>query len=803
MKRSHPRPKFSTRSAQLRNRLLAIFARPLQYFSARTRFMIATGVMVLITTLVITQTGPSISIKGYKERDIARSTVVSPEDIVYEDPHETERRRNLAMSIVSPVFRFDPARTENIEQYFRSIWKDLFTSSSQSPNKTNNQTSNENSSNQPTSIPSYDKRKLAQVLSHHRSSSDLDHLITILRDVTSSYIYEDKEAGHLKSEIILINSRTGIHSKLSTLQNSIVSISQAQRKLRDRISTLTNWTNEEREALASILIPLISANLAFDQQATDTLRKEAAQAIESAIVTLKRNQVIIREGEVVTPQVLSQFKAINSHIQPQRYLHHFVGFFLIISALFWAVWQFTERRRSFNSIVLHKQKAFLLVCSAVVVETVLMRVGFVVSESLAQRMTHPLDDPMLWSFAIPFASAALLVAMLVDSQLGFITGIITALIAGIITPVGLGPHSILMSLYAMTSASTAIYGINRYRERQSVTLAGLFDAGVNAIMAIAVILAAQQPLNLNTILLAIGFGILGGMLTTIFTAGGLPINEAAFEILTDVKLLELSNADLPVLGQLALRAPGTNQHSHGVGQLAEEASRAVGANPLLARIGALYHDIGKLAAPEMFIENQQNDNPHDRLRPSNSARIIISHVTYGLKLAKELGLPKQIADFIPQHHGTRALHYFLRKAQDQAAPGEVIDENEFRYPGPKPQFKEAAIMMLADACEAAARSLTYPDPENIRTIVNKIFDAILSDGQLDECDLNLRELKVIKESMISSLTAIHHLRIDYPGFNPPQTPRPVGPLPDAALDTEEHGFNKSQKSPTPLKKAVK
>ena len=162
-----------------------------------------------------------------------------------------------------------------------------------------------------------------------------------------------------------------------------------------------------------------------------------------------------------------------------------------------------------------------------------------------------------------------------------------------------------------------------------------------------------------------------------FTAGGLPINESLFGILTDVKLLELSNADLPVLGQLALRAPGTNQHSHAVGQLAEDACRAVGANPLLARIGALYHDIGKLAAPEYFVENQQGDNPHDRLRPYQSAKIITSHVTYGSRLAKEIGLPEKIADFIPQHHGTRTLHYFLRKAQAQAKPGENVDEVTF------------------------------------------------------------------------------------------------------------------------------
>ena len=206
-----------------------------------------------------------------------------------------------------------------------------------------------------------------------------------------------------------------------------------------------------------------------------------------------------------------------------------------------------------------------------------------------------------------------------------------------------------------------------------------------------------------------------------------------------------------------------------LGQLAEEACRVVGGNGLLARIGALYHDIGKTAAPEHFVENQMTKNPHDRLKPTQSAKIIISHVTYGVKLAKEMGLPPRIVDFIPQHHGTRTRHYFLKKAQAEARDPSEISENDFRYPGPKPQFKEAAIMMMADSCEAAARSLAEPNPENIRFIVTKIIDAILADDQLGECDLTLRELTQIRESMIKSLVAIYHSRVDYPGYVPPSS----------------------------------
>lgn len=522
---------------------------------------------------------------------------------------------------------------------------------------------------------------------------------------------------------------------------------------------------------------------AVDEHATQAARAVSPDAPPSLVV-LKRNQVVARSGDTVTTKMLAQFDAISKYSDTGRRPQHFIGLLLIVAALYFGAWKFIEHRSLTSTLSLSKGRAFTLVASAILIQVVLLRSGAILAETLAaQSVVAPWNDATLWSLAIPFAVATLLVALLMDGPLALTAATITALFAGLVSPNG-----VLMACYAMVSSSAAIYGIGRYSERQSVTLAGLFVAGINSAAALALILAAQQPLTLGTILMAVGCGLLGGLFTTIFTAGALPVSESLFGILTDVKLLELSNADLPVLGQLALRAPGTNQHSHAVGQLTEEACRSIGANALLARIGALYHDIGKLAAPDMFVENQTGTNPHDRLRPSSSAKIITSHVTYGLKLAKEIGLPAKIAAFIPQHHGTRTLHYFLRKAQAQAIHGDQVNEAEFRYPGPRPQFKESAIMMLADSCEAAARSLARPDPENIRSIVSKIFDAIVSDGQLDECDLSLRELTTIKESMIASLVAIYHARIDYPGFNPPPLTGALPPLPPADLDTEERGI---------------
>ncbi len=434
---------------------------------------------------------------------------------------------------------------------------------------------------------------------------------------------------------------------------------------------------------------------------------------------------------------------------------------VVVLASYFVLWRFVKARAAAVDLSISQRRTFALVGSAIVFETAVIRLGFLVAAGLAAQSTQaPLNDPSVWALTIPFAAASLLVTMLLNRQLGLITGLIASIFAGL-----LAPNPTQAVIYALISCSAAVYGIKRYRERQSVTLAGLVVAGVNCVTALTLIVFAPQPLTLIGTIVAASCAIGGGLLTIIFAAGGVPINESLFGVLTDIRLLELSNADLPVLSQLALRAPGTNQHSHAVGQLAEDASRAIGANALLARIGSLYHDIGKVAAPDHFVENQTGRNPHDRLRPVQSAKIITSHVTYGLKLAKEIGLPKRVADFIPQHHGTRTLHFFLQKAEEQAGGGEKINESEFRYPGPKPQFKEAAILMLADSAEAAARSLAHPDPDSVRAIVVRIFDAIITDGQLDESNLTLRELTLIRETLIHSLNALYHARIDYPGFN--------------------------------------
>lgn len=266
----------------------------------------------------------------------------------------------------------------------------------------------------------------------------------------------------------------------------------------------------------------------------------------------------------------------------------------------------------------------------------------------------------------------------------------------------------------------------------------------------------------GTLLAFLGGAVGAGLLVSFL----LPVLERLFGVLTDVRLLELSDANHPLLRELSERAPGTWTHSQSVGALAEEAARAVGANPLFCRVAALYHDVGKVKKPEYYVENQRGANPHDRLAPSMSALVIAAHVKDGIRLAREAGIPEQIVDVIPQHHGTRLMTYFYEKAKRLAEPGDPPPkEEDFRYPGPKPQTREAAIFMLADGVEAAARTAEDANPGRLREVIRQLTSVIVLDGQFDQCNLTFSDLERIQGAMLRTLVSTRHQRVHYPGFD--------------------------------------
>lgn len=732
---------------------------PFRKMSATQRFWSGFALLCLITTLLIHNPFWRAGEQIYRERDIARESIISPADIYFVDEAETERLRQAAREKVRPTFAFEPRRADEAVQNFRSAWESLGRKSKISGGRANSDGRIE------AEWPGSGGPELGKVFTAREfSANELEAVTRVIRENASGDIYGDQDRQYLESEISIVDRQKPMDSRQVTKPIlTMTPLSEARENLRRGLGRITSLSAREIDAFYAAAEQTIQPSVIYDAAATENARNSAAEGVAPVTVALKRTQKIADEGDIITPQMLSQIAAVRNYSSSTRQLNRFFGLLVMISALFWGAWKFIEHRGPAPRLALSERNTFGLFGSVVLAQTLIVSLFFRIAEFTAsQNVRAPLSDPSLWAFAIPFAFGSLLMTLLADRRTALFTGIFNAVIAGLLAPRGLE-----FAIFAVIASSVAVYGIGRYRSRQTVSKAGALVSVSSSLLSIAVIAYTQQPIILNTIALAVLCGLASGVITAAVTAVFLPLFESLFGILTDVKLLELSNADLPALGQLALRAPGTNQHSHAVGQLAEEACRVVGGSALLTRIGALYHDIGKTAAPEHFIENQTGRNPHDRLKPAQSAKIIISHVTYGIKLGREMGLPQRIIDFIPQHHGTRTLHYFLKKAEAQAKPDEHISENDFRYPGPKPQFREAAIMMIADSCEAAARSLAEPTPENIRFIVTRIVDAIVADDQLDECDLTLRELTQIREAMIRSLVAIYHSRVDYPGYVPP------------------------------------
>ena len=739
--------------------LFSLIAKPLTKLSDEQQFGLGFVALCLLTTLLIYNplwraSGESV----YQKGDIAREGITSPADIQFNDPEESERLKAEAKDAVRPMFRYESNKADQAVQSFKSSWEKLQRHGDRKV-AANADTKGE------THWTGAGGAEVGKILAARNfSRNELDAVESGLRQSSDGFIYDDEEKQYFQGEVFVFDrSKPNLQSTVKMPESNWTALSTAREEFKTRIAAIKSLSQKEADAFYTAGEILIEPSISYDSVTTETARASAAANMQPRTIILKRGQKIVDEGGVITADVLAQIAAVRSYASSTRQVNRFAGILLFVTALFWIAWKFVQHRGVLPRLALSARKTYALLGFVVVVQTAMMTVFFRLAEFTAvQNVKAPMNDAMLWSFAIPFATGSLLMTLLADRPTALFTGMLTAIIAGI-----QGPRGLEFTVYAAIASSIAVYGIGRYRNRQTVTIAGCLIGGASAVLTIAVLAFTQQPFVLNSILLSIACGLASGIITAAVTSVLLPVCESLFGILTDVKLLELSNADLPVLGQLALRAPGTNQHSHAVGQLAEEACRVVGGNGLLARIGALYHDIGKTAAPEHFVENQSGKNPHDKLKPAQSAKIIIAHVNYGVKLAREMGLPQRIIDFIPQHHGTRTLHYFLKKAQAQARSDEEISENEFRYPGPRPQFKEAAIMMIADSCEAAARSLAEPTPENIRFIVTKIIDAILADDQLGECDLTLRELTQIRESMIKSLVAIYHSRVDYPGYVPP------------------------------------
>ena len=352
--------------------------------------------------------------------------------------------------------------------------------------------------------------------------------------------------------------------------------------------------------------------------------------------------------------------------------------------------------------------------------------------------------------------------------------------------IGMFSGNIYLAAYTLMSSAGAIYHLQNCRDRTALVRAGLWIGAVNATAALALdLLGASEP-RVLLVMFDVFCGFVSGVLAAMVASILLPLFEWLFEITTNIKLLELSDLNLPLLKQLAERAPGTYHHSIMVGLLAEAGAEAIGGDALFARVACYYHDIGKSVRPTYFIENQTYmDNRHDRLSPKMCSIVLANHVKQGIELARQHKLPPRIIAIIPQHHGTGLMKYFYYKARKAADDSDSKAlEQEFRYPGPKPQTKEAAIIMIADSVEAAARTVQEPTPTKLRNMIDMIITRIRDDGQLDECDITLRELKIVAESFVKAVMGIHHHRIAYPGYDFNRSGTPAASVPNRAADAQ-------------------
>jgi len=361
--------------------------------------------------------------------------------------------------------------------------------------------------------------------------------------------------------------------------------------------------------------------------------------------------------------------------------------------------------------------------------------------------------------SIVYAAPAAAGAMLVCIFLGFDIALPFSLVASVCVALLFG-NRIEIFVYFLISSTMGAYWVQHCRERKVFIIAGLKLGLLNMLLATAASIYFADYNGFKLVgdwLMAFS----GGIASAIVAVGVAPLWEMAFGYTTDITLLELANLDRPTLRRLMLEAPGTYHHSVIVGSLVEAAAAEIGANPLLAKVCGYYHDIGKVRKPLYFIENQSGGkNKHDKLAPSMSSLILIAHIKDGIEIARKDKLGQVIIDTIRQHHGTSLISYFYIKAQ-QLKGVEAVKEDDYRYPGPRPQTKEAGLVMLADVVEAASRTLENPTPARIQGIVQHLVNKIFSDGQLDHCELTLKDLHSIAKSFIKILTGIHHHRIEY------------------------------------------
>lgn len=511
---------------------------------------------------------------------------------------------------------------------------------------------------------------------------------------------------------------------------------QKAKDLADEEVANYNLDRDLEDTLKSIVYSQINANLFIDTEKMEENIKEAEKNVEKEII--KKNQIIVKEGEPVTErqiELLNNLGLLNSGIT-KNYVFSFISLAIIVALILFIEYSYIYKERP----DIFKNTKLIILISSINIISIMLSMGL--------NIVSP--------YLIPIACGAMLMTILIDYRISLVVNLLNLTFVSII--VGFNATVIVLSILSVVLGSTAL---KKVQQRNDIIYSTIYITVVLAILTLTIGMISSNNLREN--LIQTGYIILAVLLAGVLAVGLLPFFESIFDVVTNIKLLELSNPNQPLMKKLLMEAPGTYHHSMMVANLAEAATEAVGGNPVIARVGAYYHDIGKTKRPYFFGENQiGRENPHDKITPNLSALIILSHTKDGIEMAKEHNIPKVIQDIIVQHHGTTLVKYFYYKLKNSSENPDDVKEEDFRYTGPIPNTKESGVLMLADSVEASVRSIPEPTKDKIEQMVNNIINDKISSNQLIDCDLTLKDIEVIRKSFLKTLDGIYHHRIEYP-----------------------------------------
>jgi putative nucleotidyltransferase with HDIG domain len=722
-------------------------------------WFIGIGTAILLTLLL----SPSLTlhIKEYKVGDIATKEIKSNRDLLVEDEKSTQEKRAEAERSVLSTYDYDPAVLTDSENRIRSTFESLAASYRKGEKGADPSAFRKKQWDFAIHLP-LSQKEWQTLEKEHFNPAIGEAVLKIIAPILQKGVVNDKELLDTNADkgIVIRNIQTREERKRFP-PFGFFDFKEARAKARSQADLPSPVKGKELSPLVlKIAEHFLRPNLTFNKDDTEDQKNKAREKVTPAYFQIKRGEVILRAGDRVSEDRLLKINALRKAQERSHLVAMLIGMGLLTFLILAGLYQFSTQ--NIRKIAL-SQKDLLFFSTALLGMIALLKVFQLITDILGGEFFTIPSSSYLYLF--PIATGAMLVRIVLNSEVA----IVFTLLASYFSAVLMG-NQLFYFIFAFVSSLIGAHKVARCEQRSILIKAGITVGGINTLLIFSYNLISGNLFKV-TVFFDLMMGFWGGALASVLVLGIVPIVEVLFGYTTDIKLLELANMDHPLLKDLILQAPGTYHHSIIVGSLVEAGAKSIAANPLLARVSAYYHDIGKLKKPLYFIENAGGtENKHDHLTPTMSSLILISHVKDGVEMARENRLGERIGHIIQQHHGTSLISYFYQKAKEKENPGMgSINEDDFRYPGPKPQTKEAGIVMLADSVEAASRALADPTPSRITNLVQRITNNIFLDGQLEECELTLKDLQKIQESFNRILTAIFHQRIDYPSPTGPES----------------------------------